>query len=173
MRVRATSVHADVWHSVTGYPYSWRLMSGWRVPKHAVPGSDVASVVESVRTRVTRFLPGDEVFAQTMRGFESLESKPGEVTFEQAASVPASGYIAFANLTQAGDNLHGQRALVNGAGGGVGTIALQMLRARGAHVTAVDAESKLSILRSLGAEETVDYARTNFIDTWRSVRSHL
>jgi NADPH:quinone reductase-like Zn-dependent oxidoreductase len=130
--------------------------------------------------RVTRFKPGDEVFGATMRGFalgnggafaeypsapeQSLALKPQNVTFEQAASVPASGYIAFSNLTQAGANLHGQRALVNGAGGGVGTIALQMLMARCAHVTTVDAGPKLGMLRSLGADETVDYTRTNFIE---------
>jgi NADPH:quinone reductase-like Zn-dependent oxidoreductase len=154
-------------------------MSGWPAPKRPVPGNDVAGVVESVGTRVTVFRPGDEVFGMTMRRFalgnggafaeyatapeQSLALKPRNVTFEQAASVPASGYIAL-NLNRAGANLHGQRALVNGAGGGVGTIALQMLRARGAHVTAVDAAPKLGMLRSLGADETVDYTRTNFLD---------
>ncbi len=180
VRVRAASVHADIWHSVTGRPYSWRLMTGWRAPKRPVPGTDVAGVVESVGTRVTRFKPGDEVFGLTVRGFaignggafaeyaaapeQSLALKPQNVTFEQAASVPASGYIAFSNLAGAGNNMEGQRAVVNGAGGGLGTIAVQMLKARGAHVTAVDAGPKLAMLRSLGADETVDYARTNFVE---------
>ena len=139
MRVRAASVHADIWHSVTGRPYSWRLMTGWWAPKRPVPGTDLAGVVESVGARVTRFKPGDEVFGLTVRGFgignggafaeyaaapeQSLALKPQNVTFEQASSVPASGYIAFANLTGAGNNMAGQRALVNGAGGGLGTIA--------------------------------------------------
>ena len=179
VRVRATAVHADLWHSVTGRPYSWRLMTGWCAPKRPVPGTDVAGVVESVGARVTRFKPGDEVFGLTVRGFaignggafaeyaaapeQSLALKPQNVTFEQAASVPASGYIAFANLIPAGTSMEGQRVLVNGAGGGVGTIALQMLKARGAHVTAVDAGPKLAMLRSLGADETIDYTRTNFV----------
>jgi len=155
-------------------------MLGWRSPRHPVPGTDLAGVVESVGTRVTRFKPGDEVFGETLRGFglanggafaeyasapeQSLALKPQNVTFEQAASIPSSGYIAFANLTRAGASMQGQRVLVNGAGGGVGTIALQMLKARGAHVTAVDAGPKLSMLQSLGADETVDYTRTNFVE---------
>jgi NADPH:quinone reductase-like Zn-dependent oxidoreductase len=180
VRVRAAAVHADLWHAVTGRPYSWRFMLGWRAPKHPVPGTDIAGVVESVGTRVTRFKPGDEVFGETLRRFglgnggafaeyasapeQSLALKPQNVTFEQAASIPSSGYIAFANLIPVGASMEGQRVLVNGAGGGVGTIALQMLKARGAHVTAVDAGPKLAMLRSLGADETVDYTRTNFIE---------
>lgn len=179
VRVRAAAVHADLWHAVTGRPYSWRFMLGWRAPKHPVPGTDLAGVVESVGTRVTRFKPGDEVFGETLRSFglgnggafaeyasapeQSLALKPQNVTFEQAASVPSSGYIAFANLIAAGAGLEGQRVLVNGAGGGVGTIALQILKARGAHVTAVDAGPKLAMLQSLGADETIDYTRTNFL----------
>ena len=180
VRVRAAAVHADLWHAVTGRPYSWRFMLGWRAPKRPVPGTDLAGIVESVGSRVTRFKPGDEVFGETLRSFglsnggafaeyasapeQSLALKPQNVTFEQAASVPSSGYIAFANLIPAGASMQGQRVLVNGAGGGVGTIALQMLKARGAHVTAVDAGPKLAMLRSLGADETVDYTRTNFLD---------
>jgi NADPH:quinone reductase-like Zn-dependent oxidoreductase len=179
VRVRATAVHADLWHSVTGRPYSWRLMTGLFSPKRPVPGTDIAGVVESVGARVTRFKPGDEVFGLTVRGFaignggalagyaaapeQSLALKPQNVTFEQAASVPASGYIAFTNLAMAGNSMEGQRVLVNGAGGGVGTIAVQILKARGAHVTAVDAGPKLGMLRSLGADETVDYTRTSFL----------
>jgi len=180
VRVRATAVHADIWHSVTGRPYSWRLMTGWRAPKRPVPGTDIAGVVESAGARVTRFKPGDEVFGLTVRGFaignggafaeyaaapeQSLALKPQNVTFEQASSVPASGYIAFANLAAAGNCMEGRRALVNGAGGGVGTLAVQMLKARGAHVTAVDAGPKLRMLRSLGADETLDYTQTNFLE---------
>jgi len=184
VHVLAASVHADIWHSVTGRPYSWRLMTGWWPPKRPVPGTDIAGIVESVGARVTRFKQGDEVFGLTVRGFgignggafaeyaaapeQSLALKPQNVTFEQASSVPASGYIAFANLggnnAGSGNNMEGQRALVNGAGGGLGTIAVQMLKARGAHVTAVDAGPKLAMLRSLGADETVDYTRTNFTE---------
>jgi len=180
VRVRAAAVHADLWHAVTGRPYSWRLMLGLRAPKRPVPGTDIAGVVESVGARVTRFKSGDEVFGQTLRRFglsnagafaeyasapeQSLAWKPHNVTFEQAASVPSSGYIAFANLRHLQDDMEGQRVLVNGAGGGVGTIALQMLKARGAHVTAVDAGPKLAMLQSLGADKTIDYTRTNFLE---------
>jgi NADPH:quinone reductase-like Zn-dependent oxidoreductase len=180
VRVRAACVHADLWHSVTGKPYVWRLMMGWRAPKRPVPGTDLAGIVEAVGARVTRFKPGDEVFGASTRGLalgnwgafaeiaaapeQSLALKPPNVTFEQAASVPASGYIAFINLIPAGDRLAGKRALVNGSGGGVGTIALQMLKARGAQVTAVDSGPKLDMLRSLGADDTIDYTRTNFIE---------
>ena len=180
VRVRAAAVHADLWHAVTGRPYSWRLMLGWRAPKRPVPGTDLAGVVESVGARVSRFKAGDEVYGETLRSFglsnrgafaeyaaapeQSLALKPQNVTFEQAASVPSSGYIAFANLTRFEASMEGQRVLVNGAGGGVGTIALQMLKARGAHMTAVDAGPKLAMLQSLGADETIDYTRTNFIE---------
>jgi NADPH:quinone reductase-like Zn-dependent oxidoreductase len=180
VRVHAAAVHADLWHAITGRPYSWRFMLGWGAPKRPVPGTDLAGVVESVGARVTRFKPGDEVFGETLRSFglsnggafaeyasapeQSLELKPQNVTFEQAASVPSSGYIAFANLKQFEGSMEGQRALVNGAGGGVGTIALQMLKARGAHVTAVDGGPKLEMLRSLGADETIDYTQTNFLE---------
>jgi NADPH:quinone reductase-like Zn-dependent oxidoreductase len=180
VRVHAAAVHADLWHAVTGTPYSWRFMLGWRTPRHPVPGTDLAGVVESVGARVTRFKPGDEVFGETLRGFglsnggafteyaaapeQSLALKPPNVTFEQAASVPSSGYIAFANLARCAASMEGQRVLINGAGGGVGTIALQMLKARGAHVTAVDAGPKLGMLQSLGADETVDYTRASFLE---------
>ena len=180
VRVRAAAVHADLWHAVTGTPYAWRFMLGWRAPRHPVPGTDLAGVVETVGARVTRFKPGDEVFGETLRSFglsnggafaeyasapeQSLALKPQNVTFEQAASVPSSGYIAFANLTRLDASMEGRRVLVNGAGGGVGTIALQILKARGAHVTAVDAEPKLGMLRTLGADETIDYTRTNFLE---------
>lgn len=178
VKVRATSVHADLWHSVTGQPYAWRLMTGWPGPRRPVPGTDIAGVVEAAGAAVARFKPGDEVFGATTRGFaignggafaeyasapeQSLGLKPQNVTFEQAASVPASGYIAYSNLLRAADNMEGQQALVNGAGGGVGTIAVPMLKARGANVTAVDAGPKLDALRSLGADQTLDYTRVNF-----------
>ena len=180
VRVRAAALHADIWHAVTGRPTYLRFLLGWSAPKRPVPGTDLAGVVESIGAHVTRFKPGDEVFGATIRSFtlanggafaeyasapeQSLALKPPNVTFEQAASVPSSGYIAFANLTRLGANLAGQRVLVNGAGGGVGTIAVQMLKARGAHVTAVDMGPKLAMLQSLGADETLDYTRTNFVE---------
>jgi len=178
VRVRAASLHPDVWHVVTGRPYVLRLMgAGFSKPKNPIPGTDVAGIVEAVGTEVTRFLPGDEVFSQTV-GFawnhggtfaeyvavrdDRLARKPDNVTFEQAASVPASGFITLFNLRNVRQLRPGRRILVNGAGGGVGSIALQLAKARGAHVTAVDSTGKLDLLRSLGADHVIDFTREDF-----------
>ncbi len=185
VRVRAASVHPDVWHVVTGRPYALRLMgNGLFKPKNPIPGTDMAGVVESVGKNVTRFRPGDEVFGETRPGHqwinggayaecvsarpEWLALKPDNVTFEQAASVPTSGFITLLNLRGGRLVRPGQRVLVNGAGGGVGSLALQIAKAHGAHVTAVDNTSKLNLLRSLGADEVIDYTQEDF--TRRGVR---
>jgi NADPH:quinone reductase-like Zn-dependent oxidoreductase len=173
VRVRAASVHPDVWHVVTGLPRVLRLMgSGVRRPKNVVPGTDMAGQVESVGAGVTRFRPGDEVFGETIRGMQwrnggayaeyvavaedALAAKPPQVTFEQAATVPTAGLIALHNL-QEQEQTPARRVLVNGAGGGVGAIAVQLARSWGAHVTAVDHTRKLDLLRALGADRVVDY----------------
>jgi NADPH:quinone reductase-like Zn-dependent oxidoreductase len=173
VRVRAASVHPDVWHVVTGLPRVLRLMgSGLRRPRVVVPGTDMAGQVESVGAGVMRFRPGDEVFGETIRGMQwrnggayaeyvavaedALAAKPSQVTFEQAATVPTAGLIALHNLPDQGRTA-GQRVLVNGAGGGVGAIAVQLARSWGAHVTAVDHTRKLDLLRTLGADRVVDY----------------
>jgi NADPH:quinone reductase-like Zn-dependent oxidoreductase len=175
VRVRAASVHPDVWHVVTGRPRILRLMgSGVRRPTDVVPGTDVSGLVESVGSKVTRFRPGDEVFGETIRGTQwrnggayaeyvavvedALASKPPHVTFEQAATVPTAGLIALHNLPDRGRE-PAEHVLVNGAGGGVGAIALQVARSWGAHVTAVDHTGKLDLLRTLGADRVVDYTR--------------
>jgi NADPH:quinone reductase-like Zn-dependent oxidoreductase len=178
VRVRAASLHPDVWHAVTGRPYVLRLMgAGVFKPKNPIPGTDMAGVVESAGGNVTRFRPGDEVFGVTTAGSwanggafaesvavpqDCLALKPGNVTFEQAASVPASGCIALNNLPDAGRLGDGREVLINGAGGGVGSLALQIAKARGARVTAVDATSKLDMLRSLGADHVIDYTREDY-----------
>jgi NADPH:quinone reductase-like Zn-dependent oxidoreductase len=173
VRVRAASVHPDVWHVVTGLPRVLRLMgSGVRRPKDAVPGTDMAGQVESVGAGVTQFRPGDEVFGETILGMQwrnggayaeyvalaegSLAPKPPEVTFEQAATVPTAGLIALHNLPERGRRA-GQRVLVNGAGGGVGAVTVQLAKSWGAVVTAVDHARKLDLLRTLGADVVVDY----------------
>ncbi len=188
VRVRAASVHPDVWHVVTGRPYVLRLMgAGVLRPKNPVPGTDVAGLVESVGRDVTRFGPGDEVFGETHTELQwrnggafaeyvsvpqdALALKPDNITFEQAASVPTSGFIALLNLRDPSQLRPGQKVLVNGAGGGVGALALQLAKAHGAHVTAVDTTSKLSMLRSLGADQVMDYTREDF--TRRGVRYDL
>ncbi len=179
VRVRATSVHPDVWHALRGIPYVLRVMgSGLRRPKNPVPGTDLAGVVESVGRDVTRFQPGDEVFGQSVGAnlwgnggtyaeyaaapASRLEPKPADLTFEQAAAVLTSGPIAVQGIRDEGRTQPGQRVLINGAGGGVGTTAVQLAKAYGAAVTAVDSGEKLDMLRSIGADEVVDYAQEDF-----------
>lgn len=184
VRVRAASVHPDVWHAVTGRPYVLRLMgAGVRRPVHPIPGTDMAGRVESVGRNVTRLRAGDEVFGESHRGFqwrnggtfaeyvavpeEVLALKPGNVTFEQAATVPTAGIIALHNL-QNGERLQaGQMVLINGAAGGVGSIAVQLAKAWGAEVTGVDRAEKLEMVRSLGADHVVDYTREDFTRSGR------
>jgi len=188
VRVRAASIHPDVWHVVVGRPYVLRLMgAGFFKPKNPIPGTDMAGTVESVGKSVTRFRPGDPVFGETIaahqwvhgRAFaeyvsvhqDLLALKPDNVTFEQAASVPTSGLIALQNLRDLSRWPPGQEVLINGAGGGVGALALQMMKAHGARATAVDSTGKLGMLRALGADEVVDYTREDF--TQRGIRYDL
>ncbi len=179
VRVRAASVHPDVWHVMTGLPYVLRVMgAGLRRPKNPVPGTDMAGVVESVGKNVTRFQPGDEVFGETIRGHQwvnggayaeyatapeyALALKPANVTFEQAAAVPTSALIALPAIRDEGKVQAGQKVLVNGAGGGVGAVGVQLAKAFGADVTGVDSTSKLEMVRSIGADRVIDYTREDF-----------
>lgn len=178
VRVRAASLHPDVWHVVCGRPYVLRLMgAGFSKPENPIPGTDMAGIVEGVGTKVTRFRPGDEVFGETVDFAwknggtfaeyvavreDWLALKPNNVTFEQAAFVPASGFITLFNLRNVSQLRSGQKVLINGAGGSVGSIALQLAKARGAQVTAVDTTGKLSLLRSLGADQVIDFTREDF-----------
>ncbi len=174
VRVHAASVHADVWHVVNGWPYVLRLMGGgFARPKNPIPGTDMAGVVESVGEGATRFQLGDAVFGECGKGFQwanggayaqyvavaqdALALKPGNVTFEQAASVPTPGLIAWHNLMGHRPWRTGQHVLINGAGGGVGAVALQLAKAHGATVTAVEHTSKLAMVRALGADHVLDY----------------
>jgi NADPH:quinone reductase-like Zn-dependent oxidoreductase len=179
VRVRAASVHADVWHAMRGVPYVLRIMgSGLRRPKHRVPGTDLAGHVESIGAKVTRFGPRDEVFGQSLRANlwrngdalaeyaampeAMLELKPARLTFEQAAAVPTSGSLAVQHVRDEGRTQPGQTVLINGAGGAVGTFAVQLAKAYGAHVTGVDAPEKLEMLRAIGADQVLDYTQEDF-----------
>jgi len=178
VRVRAASLHPDVWHVVVGKPFVLRLFAGLRRPRNPIPGTDMAGVVESVGENVTRFRPGDAVFGETIAAMQwvnggtfaeyatarqdQLALKPDNVSFEQAASVPTSGFIVLQNLRDLQEWPPGRRVLINGAGGGTGMLALQMMKERDAHVTAVDAASKLELLRSLGADVVIDYRQRDF-----------
>jgi len=177
VRVRATSVHADVWHAVNGIPYVLRLMgSGLATPKQPVPGTDLAG--EIVSSSGTRFARGDRVFgevtrrnqwsnagafAEFARVDEALLARiPPDLSFEQAAAVPTAALIALMNLRDQGRVRTGQRVLVNGAGGAVGVWAVQLAKTFGAQVTAVDAPAKLDLLTDLGADHVIDYTRQDF-----------
>lgn len=179
VRVEAASLHPDVWHAVRGWPFVLRLMgAGLLRPKKSIPGTDMSGVVDAVGEQTTRFRTGDEVFGETAGPNQwanggafaeyvsvredRLATKPPNVSFEQAASVPTSGFIVLQNLPEANEIGPGRRVLINGAGGGVGALALQVIKAQGAHVTGVDRTSKLDLLRSLGADEVIDCTRENF-----------
>jgi NADPH:quinone reductase-like Zn-dependent oxidoreductase len=179
VRVHFASVHPDIWHVVTGQPYVLRLMgSGIFKPKYQIPGTDMAGVVESVGKSVTQFKIGDEVFGETLKGMQWLNGgafaeyvavsedvlavKPKAISFEQAASVATSGLIVLGNLQNQRKIKPGQQVLINGAGGGVGSIALQFAKAMGAQVTAVDTTRKLDMLAGLGADHVIDYTQQDF-----------
>ena len=170
IRVRAASVNALDYHMMRGQPYIGRTMMGWRRPEPAVRGADLAGVIEEVGKSVTRLRPGDEVFgsgrgtfAEYATGSEKgLVPKPSRLTFEQAAAVPTAGLTALQGLRDHAKLEAGQRVLVYGAGGGVGTLSVEIAKALGAHVTAVSGAGNLNLLRSVGADEVLDYAQGDF-----------
>ena len=173
VRVRAAGVNARDWHYVTGKPYIMRIMgAGLRRPKESVPGRDVAGQVEAVGRRVTRFQPGDEVYgscdgacAEYARAAEdAIVAKPATVTFEQAAAVPLAAFTALQGLRDHGQVQPGQKVLITGASGGVGTFAVQIAKAFGAHVTAVCSTRNTEMVRSIGADHVIDYAQEDFTE---------
>jgi NADPH:quinone reductase-like Zn-dependent oxidoreductase len=173
VRVHAAGVDRGVWHLMTGLPYPVRIAGyGLRAPKTPVPGRDVAGVVEAVGNDVTRFQPGDEVFgigkgafAEYARALENnLAPKPANLTFEQAAAVAISGLPALQGLRDHGRVGPGQKVLIIGASGGVGTFAVQLANVFGAEVTAVCSTTKVDMVRSLGADHVIDYTRDDFAE---------
>jgi len=176
VRVHAAGAGPDVWHLMTGQPYMARPVIGFRGPKERVRGWDVAGTVEAVGAKVTTFQPGDEVMGVAPGSFaeyaiarpDKLVRKPARLTFEQAAAVPISGVTALQALRDEGRVQPGQSVLVVGAAGGVGTFAVQIAKAFGARVTGVASTSKLDLVRSMGAEEVIDYTREDFTDGSRS-----
>jgi NADPH:quinone reductase-like Zn-dependent oxidoreductase len=169
VRVAATSVNLSDWETLTGAP-AYARIGGLRRPARPVLGSDIAGVVEAVGTDVTGFAPGDEVYGDNLAlkgGFAelavapaaALAHKPAGLSFAEASTIPQAGAIA---LQGTAGVRRGDRVLVNGAGGGSGTFAIQLARGLGAHVTAVDNAGKLDHLRSVGADEVIDYRRDDF-----------
>jgi NADPH:quinone reductase-like Zn-dependent oxidoreductase len=174
VRVRATSVQPYDWHFMRGEPYVSRLMSGGlglRKSRIDILGADMAGQVEAVGKDVTEFRPGDEVFAMPKQGGFAeyvcvregeLAPKPKNLSYEQAAAVPLAANTALLGLRDKGRVQPGQKVLVNGASGGVGTFAVQIARAIGAEVTGVCSTRNVGLVRSIGADEVIDYTKEDF-----------
>ena len=170
IRVRAASVNALDWHSVHGGAILTIASKIMRSKDQPVRGVDVAGYVESVGENVTQLTPGEEVFGNAPASFAeyasglpaSLAVKPANVSFEQAAAVGVAGRTALQGLRDIAGVQPGQRVLIHGAGGGVGTFSVQIAKALGAHVTAVTGPTKVDIIRSLGADEVIDYSKEDF-----------
>ncbi|TVQ28558.1 MAG: NAD(P)-dependent alcohol dehydrogenase [Spirochaetaceae bacterium] len=178
VRVCAVSVNRSDWEGLIGKPLYSR-MSGLRKPRKPILGSDVAGRVEAVGQNQTQFKPGDEVFGEMEDyhgGFaeyictrpDAWTLKPAELTFEQASAIPQAGVIALQGLNRNGELRPGQRVLINGAGGGAGSFAIQLAKSYGAEVTGVDNAGKLEFMRSLGADQVIDYAKEDFTKSGES-----
>jgi NADPH:quinone reductase-like Zn-dependent oxidoreductase len=173
VKVVAAGMDRGTSHVMTGKPYLMRVLGfGFRRPKNRVPGLDVAGTVVAVGAEVTRFKPGDEVFGISRGAYadyapareSKLAHKPASLTFEQAAVVPISGGTALQAMRKAGTIKAGNKVLVIGASGGVGTYAVQLAKAFGAEVTGVSSASKLDLVRSIGADHVIDYAVGDYLD---------
>jgi NADPH:quinone reductase-like Zn-dependent oxidoreductase len=173
VRVHAASVDRGTWHVMAGLPYPIRLAGfGLRRPKYANPGRNLAGTVEAVGADVTGFAPGDEVYGMSTGTFaeyaavraDKLAAKPENLAFEQAAAVPVSGSTALQAVRDHGRVRAGERVLVIGASGGVGSFAVQLAKASGAEVTGVAGTGKVDLVRALGADRVVDHTREDFAD---------
>lgn len=170
IRVRGAGIDPGVWHLMAGLPYMIRLNYGLRSPKKRVPGVDVSGSVEAVGSNVTRFRPGDAVFGTcegALAGYacaseKKLALKPENLSYEEAAAVPISACTALHALRDKGNVQAGQKVLITGAGGGVGTFAVQLAAAWGAEVTGVCSTSRVDLVRSLGAAAVIDRTSTDF-----------
>ena len=170
LRVRAAGVNPADWAIMSGLPYIARPVYGLRKPKNPVRGTDVAGTVEAVGASVTRFKPGDEVFGWCVGSFadyaaaseDALAIKPAKLTFEQAAGVPMAGFVALQALRDHGKVRAGQKVLVNGASGGIGTFAVQIAKSLGAEVTGVCSTRNVDLVRSIGADHVIDYTKEDF-----------
>jgi NADPH:quinone reductase-like Zn-dependent oxidoreductase len=170
VRVHAASVHVGDWILVRGVPYIARMAVGLRKPKNRVPGTDVAGTVDAVGKDVTQLRPGDEVFGWCTGAFaeyacapaNQFVPKPANLTFEQAAAIGVSASTALQLLRDQGNVLPGQKVLINGASGGVGTFAVQIAKAFGADVTGVCSTKNVEMVRSIGADHVINYTQEDF-----------
>src|SRR5262249_40382873 len=173
IKVRAASVNPLDCGLMKGKPHSFRILFGLRKPRLTRPGVDVAGQVESCGRNVAQFKPGDEVFGSCRGAFaeyvctseSKLATKPDNVTFEQAASVPVAGFTALQGLRDKGHIQPGQKVLINGAAGGVGTFAVQIAKSFGAEVTGVCSTRNSEMVRSIGADRVVDYSQEDFTES--------
>jgi NADPH:quinone reductase-like Zn-dependent oxidoreductase len=172
LRVHAAGLDRGTWHLMTGRPYLMRLVCGLRGPKRRIPGRDVAGTVVALGAGAYGFAVGDEVYGIGVGAFaeyavaraDRLARKPANATFVQAAAVPVSALIALRALRDVGGVQAGQRVLITGASGGVGSYAVQLAAAFGAEVTGVASTAKLDLVRSLGATHVLDYTRQDFAE---------
>lgn len=174
IKIYAASVNSWDWDQLNGKHFIVRLIGGLRKPRHKILGADIAGRVETVGSNVTQFQPSDEVFGDIagcgFGGFAEYVSVPEKLlakksphmSFEQSAALPQAGLLALQGLRYKGTIKQGQEILINGAGGGVGTIALQYAKSLGAVVTCVDKAEKFEMLRSLGADHLIDYTKENY-----------
>jgi NADPH:quinone reductase-like Zn-dependent oxidoreductase len=168
VRIQAASLNISDWYTLTGGPA--RMFQGITKPKDPHLGADIAGIVESVGSGITRFKPGDQVFGTCRDGFaeyglareDRLVAKPANVSFEAAAAVPVAGITALQGLRDAGHVQPGQQVLIYGASGGVGSFAVQIAKALGAEVTAVVSPRSLATARSSGADHVIDYTQEDF-----------
>ncbi len=175
IRVKAASLNIYDWHMTTGTPYMVRMMAGFTKPKNPVAGADVAGIVVEVGQGVSAFAVGDEVFGEVGGSFaeyaraseRALVHKPANVTFQQAAAAPMAALTALQGLRDHGRLQAGQKVVVNGASGGVGTMAVQIAKALGAEVTAVCSTTKVDTARELGADRVIDYTKDDYTELVR------
>jgi NADPH:quinone reductase-like Zn-dependent oxidoreductase len=174
IKVHAASINSWDWDMLVGKPWISRLLSGLIKPRYSIPGADISGIVEEVGTEVKNFKPGDEVFGDNAGGgfgaFAEYVSVPAKllakkstaISHEQASALPQAGLLALQGLRYQNPLQKGQHLLINGAGGGVGTIALQYAKSIGIQVTCVDKIEKFDLLRSLGADHLIDYKTTDY-----------
>jgi len=178
VRVHASSINSWDWEFLSGKPLINRLLFGLLKPKPVkqILGADIAGIVEEIGSEVTRFRPGDSVFGDlwdswggfaeyACAGEDQLEAMPENSTFEEAAAVPQAGVLALQAIRKAQRLEPGQKVLVNGAGGGVGTFAVQLAKLAGTDVTAVDSSHKLDVVQAIGADHVIDYRKQDFTKT--------
>lgn len=177
VKVMATTINDYEWSVTRGKPYAYRIMFGFSKPKNRFIGMELAGVIEAVGTGVHHLNVGDEILSDTASyGFGTLAEyiclpqkavtlKPSDISFEQAAALPHAGCLAYQGLYDAGQLKDGMKVLINGAAGGVGTLALQLAKMHHCHVTGVDSAAKASIMKSAGFDATLDYEKTDFTKT--------